>query len=101
MDTQKADLNPTPAETDSAQTNESVEISKSENRVDLETPCPMGAKPSVEMQHLRTFDDDGPERPIETQRLFVAEIPAGAETEEGEAPAISLCLTMTWSTVFA
>ena len=34
MDTQKADLNPTPAETDSAQTNESVEISKSENRVD-------------------------------------------------------------------
>ena len=34
MDTQKADLNPTPAETDSGQTNESVEISKSENRVD-------------------------------------------------------------------
>jgi hypothetical protein len=34
MDTQKADLNPTQAETDSAQTNESVEISKSENRVD-------------------------------------------------------------------
>ena len=34
MDTQKADLNPTPAETDSAQTNESVEISKSENGAD-------------------------------------------------------------------
>jgi hypothetical protein len=34
MDTQKADLNPTPAETDSAQTNEAVEISKPENRVD-------------------------------------------------------------------
>ena len=34
MDTQKADLNPTPAETDSAQTKESVETSKSENRVD-------------------------------------------------------------------
>ena len=34
MDTEKADLNPTPAETDSAQTNESVEISNSENRVD-------------------------------------------------------------------
>ena len=34
MDTAEADLNPTPAETDSAQTNESVEISKSENRVD-------------------------------------------------------------------
>ena len=38
--------------------------------------------------HLRTFDDGGSERPIETQRLFVAEIPAGAETEKGEAPAI-------------
>jgi hypothetical protein len=34
MDTEKADLNPTPAETDSAQTNESVEIGKSENRVE-------------------------------------------------------------------
>jgi hypothetical protein len=34
MDSEKADLNPTPAETDLAQTNESVEISKSENRVD-------------------------------------------------------------------
>jgi hypothetical protein len=34
MDTQKADLNPTPAETDSAQKNESVESSSSENRVD-------------------------------------------------------------------
>jgi hypothetical protein len=33
MDTEKADLNPTPAETDSAQTNESVEIRKSENQV--------------------------------------------------------------------
>jgi hypothetical protein len=34
MDTEKADGNPTPAETDSAQTNESVEIGKSENRVE-------------------------------------------------------------------
>ena len=34
MGTNKADLNPTPAETDSAQTNESVEIGKSESRVD-------------------------------------------------------------------
>ena len=34
MDTEKEDLNPTPAETDSGQTNEAVEISKSENRVD-------------------------------------------------------------------
>jgi hypothetical protein len=34
MDSEKADLNPTPAETDSEQTNESVEISKSENRVE-------------------------------------------------------------------
>ena len=34
MDTEKADLNPTPAEKDSAQTNESVEISESENRVE-------------------------------------------------------------------
>jgi hypothetical protein len=34
MDTEKENLNPTPAETDSAQTNESVEISKSENRVE-------------------------------------------------------------------
>ena len=34
MDTEKEDLNPTPAETVSAQTNESVEISKSENRVE-------------------------------------------------------------------
>jgi hypothetical protein len=34
MNTEKADLNPTSAETDLAQTNESVEISKSENRVE-------------------------------------------------------------------
>jgi hypothetical protein len=34
MDTEKADLNPTQAETGSAQTNESVEIGKSENRVE-------------------------------------------------------------------
>ena len=34
MDTEKADLNLTQAETDSAQTNESVEISNSENRVE-------------------------------------------------------------------
>ncbi len=34
MDTEKTDLNPTPAEADSVQTSESVEISKSDNRVD-------------------------------------------------------------------
>jgi hypothetical protein len=34
MDTEKEDLNLTPAETDSAQRNESVEISKSENQVE-------------------------------------------------------------------
>jgi hypothetical protein len=34
MDTEKEDLNSTPAETVSAQTNESVENSKSENRVE-------------------------------------------------------------------
>jgi len=37
MESEKADLNPTPAETDSAQTNESVEISKSENRVEKDS----------------------------------------------------------------
>jgi hypothetical protein len=34
MDTEEADLNPTPAQTDSAQTSESVEIRRSENRVE-------------------------------------------------------------------
>jgi len=34
MDTEKEDLYATPAETDSAQTNEWVEFSKSENRVE-------------------------------------------------------------------
>jgi hypothetical protein len=34
MDTEKADLNQTAAETDSAQMNESVEIRKSENTVE-------------------------------------------------------------------
>jgi hypothetical protein len=34
MDIEKADLNPTPVETNSTQTNESVEISESENRVE-------------------------------------------------------------------
>ena len=34
MDTEKADLNPAPAKTDSAQTNESAENSKSESRVE-------------------------------------------------------------------
>ena len=34
MDLEKADLNSTPPETDSAQTNESLEISKSENRIE-------------------------------------------------------------------
>ena len=36
MDTEEVDLNPSPAETDSAQTSESVETSKSENRVEKE-----------------------------------------------------------------
>ena len=36
MDSEEADLNPTPARTDSAQTSESVEISKSENRIEKE-----------------------------------------------------------------
>jgi hypothetical protein len=34
MDTEAADLNPTPSEMDSAQMSKSVEISKSENRVE-------------------------------------------------------------------
>jgi hypothetical protein len=34
MDTQEADLNPTPAQTEPAQTSESVGISKSENRIE-------------------------------------------------------------------
>ena len=34
MDTEKTDVNPTPAEMNSAQTSESAEISKSENRVE-------------------------------------------------------------------
>ena len=34
MDTEKTDHNPTPAETDLAQTNEPIENSKSENRVE-------------------------------------------------------------------
>ena|SRR6266849_4189224 len=57
----------------------------------LETSCPVGTKPSVEVQHFRTCDDEGPKRPIETQRLLIAGIPAGAETKEGEAPPVSLC----------
>jgi hypothetical protein len=40
MDTEKADLDSTPAETDSAQTNESVEIGKSENRVEKDPSYP-------------------------------------------------------------
>jgi hypothetical protein len=57
----------------------------------LETSCSVGTKPSVETQHLRACDDEDPKRPIETQRLFVAEIPAGAETKEREAPPVSSC----------
>ena len=59
--------------------------------VGLETRCPVGAKPSVEIQHLRTCDNDGPKRPVKTECFFVAEIPAGAETKEREAPPVSLC----------
>src|ERR1700730_3823146 len=54
--------------------------------IGLETRCPLGAKPSVEIQHLRTCNDDGPKRPVETQRLFIGEIATGAETKEREAP---------------
>ena len=57
----------------------------------LETRCPVGTEPGVEIKHLGTCDEDGPNRPIETQRLFVAEIPAGAETKERESPPVSLC----------
>ena len=56
----------------------------------LETRCPVDTKPSVEIEHLRTRDDDGPKRPVEAQCLFFAEIPAGAETKEREAPPVSL-----------
>jgi hypothetical protein len=57
--------------------------------ISLETRCPVSTKPSVEIQHLRPCDHDGPKRPIETECFFVAEIPAGAETEERETPPIS------------
>jgi hypothetical protein len=50
--------------------------------------CPLRTKPSVEVKHLRTCDDEGPKRPIETQCCFLAEIPAGAETKEWEAPPV-------------
>jgi hypothetical protein len=40
----------------------------------------MGTKPSVEIQHLRTSNEDGPKRPVETQRFFLTEITARAET---------------------
>ena len=43
----------------------------------LQTRCPVGTKPSLEIQRLRTRDDNGPERPIETRRFFVTEISAG------------------------
>src|ERR1700730_2703308 len=59
--------------------------------IGLETRCPVGAKPSVEIQRLRTCDDDGRKRPIETECLFLAEISAGAKTKEREAPPVSLC----------
>jgi hypothetical protein len=38
----------------------------------------VSTKTSVEIQHLRTCDDDGPKRPIETQCLFVVKIPAAS-----------------------
>jgi len=44
----------------------------------------MGTKPNVEIQYLRTRDDDSSKLPIKTQRPFVAEIPAGAETKVRE-----------------
>ena len=37
----------------------------------LETGCPVGTEPRVEIQYLRPCDDDGPKRPIETERLSV------------------------------
>jgi hypothetical protein len=41
--------------------------------VRFQTGRPLRAKPSLEIQHLRPCDDDGPKRPIETKRLSVAE----------------------------
>jgi len=57
----------------------------------FETRCPLRTKPGEEIQYLRACDEDGPKWPIETQRLFVAEIPAGAETKERKAPPVSSC----------
>jgi hypothetical protein len=59
--------------------------------IGLETRCPVSTEPSVEIQRLRTCNNDGPKRPIETQRLFVDEISAGAETKKRETPPVSIC----------
>ena len=60
-------------------------------RIRLETGCPVGTKPRVEIQYLRPCDDDGPKRPIETERLSVAEIAASGKTKERETLPVSLC----------
>ncbi len=58
--------------------------------IGLETRCTVGTESSKEIHYLRTCDEESSERPIETQCLFVAEIPAGAETKEREAPPVSV-----------
>jgi len=58
--------------------------------VRLQARRPVGTKPIIEIQHLRTCDGDCAKRPIETQNPFIAKIPAGAETKEREPPPISL-----------
>jgi two-component system CheB/CheR fusion protein len=51
------------------------------------------ASESVEnkLHEILAFSIHGPERPVQAKRLFVAEIPAGAETKERETPQVSLC----------
>jgi hypothetical protein len=44
----------------------------------------LGTKTSVESQHLRTCNDDGPKRPIETQCLFVAEYRLALRLKNGK-----------------
>jgi hypothetical protein len=57
--------------------------------IGLETRHSVSTKRSVKIQHLRSCDDDSPMRPIKTKCLFVAEIPAGAETKELKAPPVN------------
>src|SRR5215469_7168750 len=57
----------------------------------LETRCPVGTEPSIEIQYFWTGDQDRPKRPIETQRLSLSEIPTSAEAKKWEAPPVSIC----------